>query len=389
MSKTIFSSLVAMLLINIASAQKNFNVTVKISSDIISKNIRFNYYDGKNIIALPDTFDSKKVLVLKGKYYGQLVSFNINYTDTAKKYYNNDVFLTEKPALISLGYKQNDDGKLPYVAIKNATPIFDTIANRSWAKMTVFLNAPVMAESNKAFNDFLKRNKDMIRNDSLSQLGELYKPYLNRAMLFYKDHPDDYFSFWHFTYQVAQPNSILRNDTAFLKKQLAFFKTVFPAKYTASIEGKELIKAFEKRIYPLKVNELAPPFSFITIDGKKFSLNEIKGKYILLDFWATWCAPCMAEMPFIKDIRKKYPADKLVIIGISKDTDLKKLTEGVKKGNINWLQFHDQNNDMSKLYEVDAIPALVLIDREGKIIYKSDMIKNDRDELPKILERLN
>lgn len=389
MVKTLFASFVILLFINIAYAQKNFNVTIKIDSSFIPKNVHFSYNNGKDNIFMPDTFGNKRVIVLKGQYYSQLAYFSVDYTDGAKKSYGNNFFITDKPTEISFRYQQNDDNKLPYTFIKNATPVFDTAVNKSWKRLTAFLADPVMAKENQALDGFFIRNKDMIKNDSLALFRQLYKPHLDRAMLFLKRYPDDYFSFWYFINQVAQPNSVLRGNTAYLKEQLAYLKTVFPAKYTSSIEGKELIDAFEKRINPLKLNEPAPPFNFTTIDGKKIDLKKVKGKYVLLDFWATWCAPCMAEMPFIKEIRKNYSADKLVIIGISKDSDLKKLKAGVKKNSMTWPQFYDQNNNMSKLYEVDAIPALVLIDREGKIIYKSDMIVNDKERLPKILQGLS
>jgi peroxiredoxin len=182
----------------------------------------------------------------------------------------------------------------------------------------------------------------------------------------------------------------LRNDTAYLKKQLAYLKAVFPAKYLNSIEGKELIETYMAAIRkPLQLNDPVPQFALITIDGNKINLKGFKGKYLLLDFWATWCPPCLAEIPFIKEIRKKYTSDKLEILGISADRDSKKLYSFVKKQQMNWLHFYDGNREIGQLYGVDAIPRLILVNKEGKMIYDSYLKENDKDSLIKLLESLN
>jgi peroxiredoxin len=209
-------------------------------------------------------------------------------------------------------------------------------------------------------------------------------------MEFLKQYPDDYFSFWYFIQQVAQPNSVLGNDTAYLKQQVTYLKAVFPAKYTGSIEGKSLIKRYEAALPPLlQLNDDAPAFSLTTVNGSKISLSDFKGKYVLLDFWATWCPPCRAEIPYVKEIRKKYSLEKLAIVGISADYDSKKLTAFVKEQRMNWLHFYDKHREVGQLYRVDAIPVLILINKEGKMVYNSNLKGNDKDVLSKLLEGLN
>jgi len=138
-------------------------------------------------------------------------------------------------------------------------------------------------------------------------------------------------------------------------------------------------------INPLKVGEKAPEFNIVTIDGRKLNLNELKGKYVLLDFWATWCAPCMAEIPFIKEMRQKYPENKLAIIGISQDRDSQKMVDAVKRLDMNWLHYYDVNYEFSKNYGVNNFPTLVLLDQQGTVIYESDLEKDDKETLPKAL----
>ncbi|PJJ84407.1 TlpA family protein disulfide reductase [Mucilaginibacter auburnensis] len=387
MFKTFLFTLITLCCLDNAAAQKNFNITVKIDNKFNADKISFQYHNGKRLISMPDSFGNKKVLVLKGKYYTPLVALNITYIDDSNKNYSNNYFLTEKPAFVSLRYEQNDNEILPVTSVKNATAIFDTVANKDWASLHRFVNDESVEASNKAFYDFLEHNQPLTQ-DSRHRLGELYKPYLNRAMLYFKEHPDNYFSFWHFTYQIAQPNGMLWDDIAFLKEQLAFYRSTFPSKYINSVEGRTLISKFEKRIYPLKINEPAPVFKLITTDGKNVSSNTLKGKYVLFDFWATWCGPCMAAVPFVKGIRTKYASDKLAIIGINKDSDMKNLLRGAKTTGMSWPQFYDKHDYMTDLYEVGAIPVLVLIDPDGKLIYKSDLKTPDEKALPEVLKAL-
>lgn len=389
MLKFILLSCITVFIINMAYAQKSFDLTIKLDSSINPKNVQYQYYDGKDKTFLPDTFGNKRVVVLKGEYYSPSATFTISYLDAANNPYANVFFISDKPAVINFYFKANNDNKLNYNSIENAVPIYDSTANKSWGRLQAYMTDTSVTKENMAFDDFLQHNKAFGSSDSLTRIFNVfYKKRMNRIMSFLKKYPDDYFSFWYFKDQVAQPNSILRKDTAYLKEQLTYLKTVFPAKYTGSIAGKELIKTYETKTTPspLKLNEPVPPFTITTIDGKKISLKDLKGKYVLLDFWATWCPPCMAELPFVKEIRKKYSPEKLVIIGISLDRDLNKMNEVIKQKEMNWLHFYDRNNEIGRLYRVDAIPVMVLIDKAGKLLYQSDHQTNDQDKLPQLLE---
>jgi thiol-disulfide isomerase/thioredoxin len=112
------------------------------------------------------------------------------------------------------------------------------------------------------------------------------------------------------------------------------------------------------------------------------TLNNLRGKYVLLNFWATWCGPCMAEIPFIKQIRKSYADDKLAIIGISQDVDVKPLKRVISERGLNWMQYYDRQKLVSTLYKVNDFPTLVLLDREGK----SSNTAQDSIEIPKLLQ---
>jgi thiol-disulfide isomerase/thioredoxin len=120
---------------------------------------------------------------------------------------------------------------------------------------------------------------------------------------------------------------------------------------------------------PRLANEnLAPGFNVRSVSGDDVSLEKLKGKIVLLDFWATWCGPCREEMPAVKEIWKKYRGDQFVILGISLDRDRGALNRYLSQEGITWPQVYDRAGDqssLSRMYGVRGIPHTVLIDQDG------------------------
>lgn len=104
------------------------------------------------------------------------------------------------------------------------------------------------------------------------------------------------------------------------------------------------------------------------MNNESISLSKLKGKYVLLDFWATWCGPCLKSMPVLKTIRQNYSKDKLVILSISNDSDKAKLIEVISSLQMNWPQIHD-NYGISDLYKVYNLPNMYLISPKGEILF--------------------
>jgi tetratricopeptide (TPR) repeat protein len=138
---------------------------------------------------------------------------------------------------------------------------------------------------------------------------------------------------------------------------------------------------------PKLANErFAPGFKVKSTTGEQLSLEKLRGKVVMLDFWATWCRPCWVEMPEVKGIWKKYGGDRFVIIGVSLDYDLETLEHYVKKEEITWPQYFDEDGKLTRLYNVRGIPHTVLIDHNGMIRavgYRASALGMKIDELVK------
>jgi thiol-disulfide isomerase/thioredoxin len=111
----------------------------------------------------------------------------------------------------------------------------------------------------------------------------------------------------------------------------------------------------------------APEFTAVTSEGNRVTLADLKGKVVLLDFWATWCPPCRASVPEIKELRKKYGMDRFVVLSISADNKQEDWSEYIAKHDMTWLHSWDKRNRPSVIqtFGVHAFPTYIVLDNEG------------------------
>jgi len=112
---------------------------------------------------------------------------------------------------------------------------------------------------------------------------------------------------------------------------------------------------------------MAPAFAVTTLDGQRVSFDDLKGKVVLLDFWATWCAPCREALPHMQKIAAKFQGEPLVILSVSLDDDEQKWKQFITKNEMSWLQYRDGgfSGPISTLFDVKAIPHTFTIDADG------------------------
>jgi len=116
----------------------------------------------------------------------------------------------------------------------------------------------------------------------------------------------------------------------------------------------------------------AESFSLETVDaGKKVSLDDFKGKPVIVNFWATWCGPCKEELPVFQKMWNKYKDKDIAFIGIDVMDDRSNAAEFVKNNDITYTILYDQQGEISSKYKVVALPATFFIDKEGKIAVKN------------------
>jgi peroxiredoxin len=129
----------------------------------------------------------------------------------------------------------------------------------------------------------------------------------------------------------------------------------------------------QKKTAPAETGKPAPEITMQTPEGKTFSLSSLRGKYVLVDFWASWCGPCRGENPNVVEAYNVYKDKNFTILGVSLDNDKQAWTNAIKKDGLAWTQISDLkqwNSAAVGLYGIEGIPYNVLVDPQGNIIAK-------------------
>ena len=246
-----------------------------------------------------------------------------------------------------------------------------------------FVNSPIN-EAHLAYLDFIggqiqdlatRMNEKVMQatpeqqNDSAfnAQLNQEYRQLLDertqKQQQYVRDHPDSYFSVVALSESVSSDFDVEEIEPLFLS---------IDEKYRTSFPG----KAFAQRIEAAKtigIGKKAPGFTQNDPDGNPVSLSDFQGKYVLLDFWASWCGPCRQENPNLVKAYAAYKDKGFEILGVSLDNkDGKEAwVKAIEKDGLTWTQVSDLNswnNEVARFYGVRAVPQSYLIDPQGVIV---------------------
>ena len=156
----------------------------------------------------------------------------------------------------------------------------------------------------------------------------------------------------------------------------------------ASYPGRKL-KATLDRMKTTEEGGMAPDFTLSGPEGREVRLSDFRGKFLLLDFWASWCGPCMKEIPGLKDVYAEYHEKGFEILSVSLDDKLEKWTEAIKRLDMGWVHASSLKGwkcPVAKMYSVTGIPAMFLLDRDGKILACGLRGEKLRERLESLLE---
>ena len=220
---------------------------------------------------------------------------------------------------------------------------------------------------NKEFagaSDKMKLDTAYIRTLNV-RAAQYQKDAVQAKLTYAKAHPNSYMA-------LVALNSTLSDDADAVGAE-KIFRQLAPA-----TQNSELGKSSLQRMQKLKLTQMgveAPDFTLSDVNGKPVKLSDFRGKYVLLDFWASWCGPCRRENPNLVKAYSQYKDKGFTILGVAldKEADRDKWLKAIETDGLAWTQVSDLKywqSDVAKLYDVKAIPMNFLIDRNGKIVAK-------------------
>ena len=148
-----------------------------------------------------------------------------------------------------------------------------------------------------------------------------------------------------------------------------------------------LMKPYVDKESRIIVGGTAPDFKMVTPEGDSLSLYDIKAKVKILDFWASWCGPCRAEIPHLKEAYKEYSTKGVAFFSVSIDKDDAAWRKAMKEENMPWAQAQapKAGKDVMKQYQFSGIPYILVIDKEGRILAKNLRGKALTDKLAELV----
>ena len=162
-----------------------------------------------------------------------------------------------------------------------------------------------------------------------------------------------------------------QSDTSYMLKRMSYNgtldETLFSLPAGATKQVKELSRWNAERIKKQLSGKTAPDFALTDIQGKTLKLSDMKGKTVLLDFWATWCGPCRADGPSLDKLYQKYGDKNLALIGISVDEERPVVQKFLSEHPHKYSIALTSENDMPRAYQIGVFPTYIIIDTDGNV----------------------
>ena len=130
-----------------------------------------------------------------------------------------------------------------------------------------------------------------------------------------------------------------------------------------------ILPALASNVDTLRTGAPAPAFQLSSNGGKQVSLDSLKGKIVLVNFWASWCGPCRKEMPVLEQLNRQYHNKGVALLGVNVEPDSAAATDWLKATPVSFPILFDVDSKVSKLYQVEGMPNTVILDRKGNVRY--------------------
>lgn len=258
----------------------------------------------------------------------------------------------------------------------SGTEIYDNLAKA--------VNVTAVEEKIKAVGEKLteayKNNEEKVI-DSLSNIVQgLYEDLSREKLEFIKNNPNSLVS--GYLYQGMKSIDGLEAEKILGDNVKNSALGGFISKITENYNHQA---AIDKASENIKSGKMAPDFKLKNLNNEEMSLASFKGKYVLLDFWGTWCGWCIKGIPDMKKYYAKYK-DRMEIVGICCGDTEEKWRNGVKKHELPWTNlFNDKDNDITTIYAISGYPTKILVDPNGKIV---DVFVGESEDLYNRLDEL-
>lgn len=337
-------------------AQTNYNYTVSGSL----KNVKDNSY-----VYMHHKWDNKD-FTDSAKVKGGKFSFTGKGSEPNMFWLTKSANISEQPNLIFFvdGGKTNISGNIDSLQFATVT---GGQTQKDYTEYTQLMGGYSAKQQAivAAYNEARSKNDQVTMGNKYAEYQSVDKEIKNSLSDFIKNHPKSAVSGYAIYYNYQNANVPVEE----LEKIVGFLdKSILKTKYGKL--GQERLN----QLHGTTIGYPALDFSQANPDGKLVSLSDLKGKYVLLDFWASWCGPCRGENPNVVAAFNKYKDKGFTVFGVSLDQNRDKWLGAIKADNLTWTHVSDLKgwgNEVAKMYGISSIPQNLLLDKEGKIIAKN------------------
>ena len=234
--------------------------------------------------------------------------------------------------------------------------------NRDWSEIHTSYN-PLLIQSALLQSDNIPEKQYTERKNKIDEET------INLCQNYIRQHPDKLISAYLLSGTGSLDDMIEYADMISNDVRNSPFSVIFQNIETA--KEKKLKKQRQEESLAQSVNTSTSDFTLFDINGNTFTLSSLRGKWVVLDFWATWCGPCLASMPHLKDYYQKY-AGKFEIVGIASESEEATWVNMVKDMELPWINVINPQNsakekDLTNVYGIEGFPTYIILNKEGKI----------------------